>query len=190
MSDLPYDRPILRPNSPGDSLSTEYGLDETTQAEKELSTAQFTCCVESTHRFHVAREAELVAEQSPLLPPLNQGDEKDEKVRFQQVMLTLRRIVAQVEEELCFDAVLTPSSPCGVLEEPRTTDDLVTLMQGLMGTDSDQDRSLARTRSPSRGHVSISSGPVILDAPHAPRHAPSYNRAIGFAAGKEKLWEK
>lgn len=105
-------------------------------------------------------------------------------------MLTLRRIVAQVEDELCFDATLTHSSPCGVLEEPRTTDDLVTLMQGLMGIDSDQDRSLARTPSLSQGHVSISSGPMILDVPHAPRHALPYNRTIGFAAGKEKLWVK
>jgi len=105
-------------------------------------------------------------------------------------MLTLRRIVAQVEEELYFDATLMRSSPCGVLEDPRTTDDLVTLMQGLMGMDSDQDRSLARTPSPSRGHVSISGGPMILDAPHAPRHALPYNRTIGFAAGKEKLWAK
>ena len=64
-------------------------------------------------------------------------------------MLTLRRIVAQVEEESCFDATLTRSSPCGVLEEPRTTDDLVALMQGLMGMDSDQDQqSLARTPLP------------------------------------------
>lgn len=105
-------------------------------------------------------------------------------------MLTLRHIVAQVEEELRFDATLTRSSSCGVLEEPRTTDDLVTLMQGLMGMDSDQDRSLARTPSPSRGHVSISSGSMTLDAPHAPRHAFPSNRTIGFAAGKEKLWEK
>ena len=106
-------------------------------------------------------------------------------------MLTLRRIVAQVEEELCFDATLTRSGPCGVLEEPRTTDDLVALMQGLMGIDLDQDRSLAHTPSPpSRDHVSISSGPMILDAPHAPRHALPYSRTIGFAAGKEKLWVK
>jgi hypothetical protein len=103
-------------------------------------------------------------------------------------MLTLRRTVAQVEEEWCFDATLTRSNPCGVLEEPRTTDDLVTLMQGLMGMDSDQDRSLARTPSPSRNHLSISS-PMILDVPHAPRHALP-NRTIGFAAGKEKLWAK
>ena len=82
MSDLPYDDPFLRSNSPSDSLSTEYGPDETTQAEKELSTAEFTCRVESTHHLHVAREAELVAEQSPLLPPLNQGDEKDEKGEY------------------------------------------------------------------------------------------------------------
>jgi hypothetical protein len=103
-------------------------------------------------------------------------------------MLTLRHIVAQVEEELCFDATLTRSSSCGALEESGTTDDLVALMQGLMGMD--QDPSLALTPSPSRGHVSISSGSMILDAPHAPRHALPYNRTIGFAAGKEKLWAK
>jgi hypothetical protein len=106
------------------------------------------------------------------------------KVRFEQVMLTLRRIVAQVEEELCFDTTLT-CSPRGVLEEPRTTDELVTLMQGLM---SDQDRSLARTPPPSHSPVSISSGPMVLDAPHAPRHALPYDRTIGFAAGKLKPW--
>jgi hypothetical protein len=107
-------------------------------------------------------------------------------------MLTLRRVVAQVEDELCFDATLTCGSPCGVLEEePRTTDDLVALMQGLMGVDSDQDRSLSRAPSPSRGHISISSGPTILDSPHAlPRHAIPYSRTIGFAAGKEKPWAK
>jgi hypothetical protein len=82
MSDFPYDDPVLRANSPSESLSTEYGPDETTQAEKELPMAEFTRRVESTHRFHVAREAELVAEQSPLLPPLNQGDEKDEKGEY------------------------------------------------------------------------------------------------------------
>jgi len=82
MSDLPYDDPVLRSNSPSDSLSTENGPDETTQVEKELSTAEFTRRVESTHRFHVAREAELVAEQSPLLPPLNQRDEKDDKGEY------------------------------------------------------------------------------------------------------------
>jgi hypothetical protein len=79
MSDLPYDDPLLRSNSPSDySLSTEYRPDETTQAEKELSTTEFTCRVESMHRFNVAREDELVAEQSPLLPPLNEKDEKGE----------------------------------------------------------------------------------------------------------------
>lgn len=107
------------------------------------------------------------------------------KVRFEQVMLTLRRIVAQVEEELCFDATLTRTGPRGALEEPRTTDDLVTLMQGLMGT---EDPSLAHTPSPSRVPISISSGTMILDPPHALRHALPYDRTIGYAAGKGKLW--
>jgi hypothetical protein len=90
MSDLPYDDPVFRANSPGESLSTEYGPDETTRAEKELSTDEFTCRVETTHRFHVAREAELFAEQSPLLPPLNQGDEKGEKGEYSTPLMEER----------------------------------------------------------------------------------------------------
>jgi hypothetical protein len=90
MSDLPYDDPVLRANSPDESLSTEYNPDETTQAEKELSTAEFARRVETTHRFHVAREAELFAEQSPLLPPLNQGDEKGEKGEYRTPLMEER----------------------------------------------------------------------------------------------------
>jgi hypothetical protein len=90
MSDFPYDDPVLRANSPSESFSTEYGPDETTQAEKELPTAEFMHRVESTHRLHAAREAELVAEQSPLLPPLNQGDEKGEKGEYPTPQSPLR----------------------------------------------------------------------------------------------------
>jgi hypothetical protein len=50
-------------------------------------------------------------------------------VRFEQVMLTLRRFVAQVEES-CMDPTLM-HSPRGELEEPRTTNDLATRCKAL-----------------------------------------------------------
>jgi hypothetical protein len=51
--------------------------------------------------------------------------------RFDQVIHTLRRILAQVTAEVCVETNLAPS-PRGVLEEPHTPDDLGSLMQGLM----------------------------------------------------------
>ncbi|KAI0302912.1 hypothetical protein B0F90DRAFT_1713502, partial [Multifurca ochricompacta] len=79
MGDFPYADPVLRANSPSESLSTEYHPDETTQVEKDLSTTEFARRVEHALRIHVAQETELVAEQSPLLPPLEEGDEEGEK---------------------------------------------------------------------------------------------------------------
>jgi hypothetical protein len=51
--------------------------------------------------------------------------------RFDQVVHTLRRILAQVREEECVETNLAPS-PRGVLEESHTPDDLASLMQGVM----------------------------------------------------------
>ena len=96
-------------------------------------------------------------------------------MRFEQVMLPLRRIVAQVEES-CMDPILM-HSPRGELEEPRTTNDLATLMQGLMG----MGQSLGPTPS-SLGPVSISS--MTLDTPHPPPN----DRTIGLSAGTDNLW--
>jgi hypothetical protein len=98
-------------------------------------------------------------------------------VRFEQVMLTLRRIVAQVEEklELCVHAALMHSQR-GELEESRTSNDLEILMQGLMC----MGQSLGPTPS-SPGPLSISS--MTLDMPPAPPN----DRTIGFAAGTDKF---
>jgi hypothetical protein len=85
-----------------------------------------------------------------------------------------RRIVAQVKES-CMDPIFM-HGPRGELEEPRTTNDLATLMQGLMG----MCQSLGPTPS-SLGPVSINS--MTLDMPHAPPN----DRTIGFSAGTDKL---
>ncbi|KAI0246344.1 hypothetical protein BJV78DRAFT_1135360 [Lactifluus subvellereus] len=131
MGDLPYAYPVLHANSPSDSLSVGYSPDELAQAEKDLPTTEFTRRVDTMHHFHLAQEAELVAERSPLLSRKGQ-ERRVTASRFEQVMHTLRRIVARVEEALCVETALA-RSPRGVLEEPHTTDDLASLMQGLLG---------------------------------------------------------
>lgn len=77
--DLPYSDPVLRTSSSSESFSTEYGPDETSQSERSLPATEFVRRVESTLRLHVAPSTELAAEQSPLLPPLEEGDEQAEK---------------------------------------------------------------------------------------------------------------
>jgi len=67
------------------------------------------------------------------------------------------------------DATLTQSQR-GELEEPRSTNDLANLMQGLMSQSLGPIHPL--------GPVPISS--MILDTPQA----PPYDRTIGFTAGK------
>jgi hypothetical protein len=96
--------------------------------------------------------------------------------RFNQVMHTLRHIVAQVEEGECVETTLA-RSPRGALEGPHTTDDLASLMQGLMGS------PLAPTPSP--GPASTS--PIIPDTQDT-SHALLYDRTIELGSGGGKLW--
>ncbi|KAH8989240.1 hypothetical protein EDB92DRAFT_879642 [Lactarius akahatsu] len=176
--DLPYSDPVLRASSSSESFSTEYGPDETPQSEESLPPAEFARRIESTLRLHVAPDAELAAEQSPLLPPLEEGDERAEKARFIRVMQTLRRVVALVEEVESIEASLA-RNPHGRLEDPPTTDDLTALMQGLMGPPSSMPAS-----APSL--IFAPTSPMVIDKP------PTllYGRTIGFAAGKGRLWAR
>jgi len=178
--DLPYSDPVLRASSSSESFSTEYGPDETSQPERSLTATEFAGRIESTLRLHVAPDTELAAEQSPLLPPLEEGDERAEKVRFMRVMQTLRRVVALVEEVESIEASLA-RSPHGVLEDlPTTTEDLTSLMQGLMGPPSPVPAS-----APSFT-IAAPTSPMVSDSPPA----LLYGRTIGIAAGKGRLWAR
>jgi hypothetical protein len=77
--DLPYSDPVLRTSSSSESFSTEYGPDETSQSERSLTATDFAHRIESTLRLHAVPSRELAAEQSPLLPPLEEGNEQAEK---------------------------------------------------------------------------------------------------------------
>lgn len=93
-------------------------------------------------------------------------------------MQTLRRVVALVEEVESIEASLA-RSPHGALEDIPTTEDLTTLMQGLMSPPSPVSTSaLSPTIAPT--------GPMVLDSPPA----LLYGRTIGIAAGKGRLWAR
>jgi len=69
------------------------------------------------------------------------------------------------------DATLTQSQR-GELEEPRSTNDLANLMQGLM--------CMSQSLGPIHPLGPVPIGSMILDTPPA----PPYDRTIGFTTGK------
>jgi hypothetical protein len=91
-------------------------------------------------------------------------------------MHTLRSVVAIVEEIESIEASLT-RGPHSVLEDPPTTEDLATLMQGLMGPPSSVPAS-----APSL--ITAPTNPIVSDK----QPALLYGRTIGIAAGKGRLW--
>jgi hypothetical protein len=93
-------------------------------------------------------------------------------------MQTLRRVVALVEEVESIEASLARSSH-GVLEDLPTTEDLATLMQGLMGPPSPVPASAPSLTIASTSPEVSASPPALL-----------YGRTIGFAAGKGRLWAR
>jgi hypothetical protein len=95
--------------------------------------------------------------------------------RFVRVMHALRSVVAIVEEIESIETSLS-RGPHGVLEDPPTTEDLATLMQGLMGPPSSV---LANATSPPTSPIALDTQPALL-----------YGRTIGIAAGKGRLWAR
>ncbi|KAI0038605.1 hypothetical protein FA95DRAFT_1567661, partial [Auriscalpium vulgare] len=66
--------PVLRSASPSESLNTEYGPDETTASDTELSPEGFALKVESQLRIHDKRDVELLADTRPLIMPKPKKD--------------------------------------------------------------------------------------------------------------------
>lgn len=93
-------------------------------------------------------------------------------------MHTLRSVVAIVEEIESIEASLA-RSPHGGLEDSPTTEDLATLMQGLMGPPSS-----VQANAPSL--ITAPTSPMVLDT----QPTLFYGRTIGIAAGKGRLWAR
>ena len=67
--DLPYATPVLRAASPSGSINTEYGPDETSQSDLDLSPEEFEEKVAMSLGLHEQREHEISAESKSLLLP-------------------------------------------------------------------------------------------------------------------------
>ncbi|KAF8266432.1 hypothetical protein EI94DRAFT_1803132 [Lactarius quietus] len=194
--DLPYSDPVLRTSSSSESFSTEYGPDETSQSEGSLSATDLHAALKprsvstlhpvlslllNIHLYflHSKREMNWPRKvNDALLFIFITGMNKPLAARFIRVMHTLRSVVAVVEEIESIEASLA-RSPHGVLEDPPTTDDLATLMQGLMGPPSSVPASAPSVITAPTSPMPLDTQPALL-----------YGRTIGIAAGKGKLWAR
>ena len=76
-ADAPYAPPVIRQNSPSNSIGTEYGPDETSESDRDLSAAEFAKKIEEQIGLRLERPDETEANRNVLLPkPTNSAEEK------------------------------------------------------------------------------------------------------------------
>ncbi|KAI0059454.1 hypothetical protein BV25DRAFT_1901587 [Artomyces pyxidatus] len=127
--DLPYSTPVLRSASPSESVTTDYGPDQTTPADAALSPEEFERKIESQLRLNFQRDAELRAEAQPLIMPRKPGEEK---LMFEHVMRSLRWHTQQLEENEIIETAILRSSQVEHGAQTSTSD-VDEIMQSMMG---------------------------------------------------------
>ncbi|ETW77568.1 hypothetical protein HETIRDRAFT_242588, partial [Heterobasidion irregulare TC 32-1] len=129
--DLPYATPVLRAASPSGSINTEYGPDETSQSDLDLSPEEFEEKVAMSLGLHEQREHEISAESKSLLLPKPKSA-AEEKLMFEQVMRSLRWHVQQLEENEMIESMLLQGSRIALETQP-SSDNVDAIMQTMMG---------------------------------------------------------
>ncbi|TBU31813.1 hypothetical protein BD309DRAFT_1005126 [Dichomitus squalens] len=139
-TDLQYVPTIMRAPSPSSTIGTDYGPDETTSVDSELSEHDFVRKCEEMVGINRPRPEEDEANRDPLILPrplsrhkLTAAEEKQCTEMFEQVMNNLRAAVKKLEEDELFDQTAVKSADA-VLDDPvPSSDDVDTIMQSLMG---------------------------------------------------------
>jgi hypothetical protein len=65
--DVPYESPVLRPPSPTGSIDTEYGQDETEEADRLLNDREFEAKIMETLKIDRLSETEKQNNDGPIL---------------------------------------------------------------------------------------------------------------------------
>ncbi|OCH92653.1 hypothetical protein OBBRIDRAFT_714304, partial [Obba rivulosa] len=125
-----YAAPVLRPPSPTSSIGTEYGEDETSLEDRELSWQEFERKCEEKAGINKPRQDEELGNQEPLLIP-RPKTAVEEKILFDRVMTNLREKVRQLEEDELFEETMLRGSQVGQEQQP-SSDDLDDILRGLM----------------------------------------------------------
>ncbi|TDL23159.1 hypothetical protein BD410DRAFT_839071 [Rickenella mellea] len=119
-TDPAYAAPVLRLPSPANSLSTEYGQDETTADENQMTEEQFARMCEEQIGLNRMRADEIKANKRVLLPRTTNTTE--ERMLHEEVMRSLRDQVAALEQEELFEAAMLRNSQAALAVQPSSRD--------------------------------------------------------------------
>jgi len=136
-----YDVPV-RATSPASSLGTAYPADQSTFSDTDdLSQSAFEQRCHEHLGLDLPRPEELQADLDPLLPRVN--DAAEEQELYEKVIHSLQKRVRELEENELFEQTLLRGSRIALERQP-TSDNIDTLMHGLMANSADFEQSDAR----------------------------------------------
>ncbi|TCD70169.1 hypothetical protein EIP91_004639 [Steccherinum ochraceum] len=128
--DAVYAPPVLRAPSPSSSIGTDYGPDETSIADLEMSPEDFKLMVEAELALNQPRPEETLACAEPLLP--KPAGPLAERTLFLQVMQNLRAQVKKLQEDEIFERTLYHGFNAPEEQQP-TSNDIDAIMRSMMG---------------------------------------------------------
>ncbi|KAI5118251.1 hypothetical protein M0805_007500 [Coniferiporia weirii] len=124
-----YAPPVLRAPSPTDTISTEYGPDETSISDLTLTDEEFAKRVDEEIGLRKTKWSDSGVVKSIILPRTN--DSKEEAAMFERVMANLRGEVKALEEEELFESVSLKNPGPAFAQEP-TPRDIDIIMQSML----------------------------------------------------------
>lgn len=130
ITDAQYAEPLLRAPSPSSSIGTDYGDDETSMAEAQMSPEEFDRMCQERLKLSEPRVEETRAKNSPLLPrPKTAPEEKALHIR---VMHNLRAQVAKLEDDELFERTMLRGTLITEQQLP-SSNNIDLIMQSIMG---------------------------------------------------------
>ncbi|KAI0081544.1 hypothetical protein K474DRAFT_1613218, partial [Panus rudis PR-1116 ss-1] len=170
LADPAYAPSLVRPPSPSSSIGTDYGPDQTTAEEAQLTRDEFAAECEAKLKLNEPRPEEIEASKPILLRrPKTQAEEKE---LFREVMNNLRRAVRELQEDELYEQIMLRGTQIAEVTQPSSSN-VDSIMSSIMGPPVQQRASIhtlpetvftsnspfggispIRTSSPARSHVS------------------------------------
>jgi len=144
--DPQYAEPLLRAPSPSSSIGTDYGEDETSITDAQMSPEEFDALCQERLMLSMPREGETRANISPLLPKPKTPQE--ERVLHMKVMHSLRAQVARLQEDEMFERTMLRGTMITEQQLP-SSNDIDSIMQSMMGPSSSSRSTTAEAPSTS-----------------------------------------
>jgi len=133
ITDAQYAEPLLRAPSPSSSIGTDYGPDETSITDAQMSPEEFDRMCQERLKLSEPRDEESRAKMTPLLPKTKTPQE--ERVLHIKVMHNLRDQVAKLQDDELFERSMLKGTVITDQQLP-SSNDIDAIMRSIMGPPS------------------------------------------------------